>query len=149
MDLRNVLAQLPPDHEVVLKPRNGTYQYTDTAANWLEDDGRIHRLEDFELVGEIHLPETGRVDTTLPPHVRYYQPGDIGGHIPEPDPDKTRIGPIGEWVNLIEPETEASAASLTAGLIAALGAWLGRDVNLRIGRIDHPTNILADRKSVV
>lgn len=142
MDLRTVLAQLPDDYEVVLKPRNGTLTYVDTAAYWLEGDGRLHDLDDFELVEPLHLPNGRKVDTTLPPHLRYYQPGDIGGHIPDPDPEKTRIGPIGEWVNTIEPETEASATSLNAGILAALGAWLGPSVNLRIGRIDHPTNIL-------
>lgn len=138
-NLATTLAQLPYDYEVVLKPKGGTVHYTDTAGRWLDDDGRAHRLDDFELVTQIRMPESGGV---LPPHLRYYQPGDIGGHIPDPD-QRTRIGPIGEWVNRIEPETEASTASLGAGILAALGAWLGRDVTLRIGRIEHRPNILA------
>lgn len=57
MTLRETLAQLPADYEVVLKPKGGSVTYVDTAARWLEDDGRLHRLEDFELVSQLHLPD--------------------------------------------------------------------------------------------
>lgn len=51
-----MIAQLPPDLEVVLKPKGGTATYTDRAAHWLADDGAIHSLDDFELVTPVHLP---------------------------------------------------------------------------------------------
>jgi archaellum biogenesis ATPase FlaH len=55
--LRTLLETLPDDYPVVLKPRGGSVTYTDRAADWLADDGKLHRLEDFELVSEIHVPE--------------------------------------------------------------------------------------------
>lgn len=55
-DLANLLAQLPADYEVVIKSKTGTVTYKDRAGDLLKDDGKVIRLEDFELVGEIKLP---------------------------------------------------------------------------------------------
>lgn len=68
-DLRQTLAQLPADYEVVLKPKGGSVTYTDTAAGWLEDDGKIHRLEDFELISEIHPPNGGTLASLMAKHI--------------------------------------------------------------------------------
>lgn len=46
-------------------------------------------------------------------------------------------GPLGDWVRLWEPHTEASPVALYAGAIAALGAVVGRDVFVRRGRSQH------------
>lgn len=51
-----MIAQLPPDLEVALKPKGGMATYKDRAASWLADDGVIHSLDDFELVTPLHLP---------------------------------------------------------------------------------------------
>lgn len=56
MNLRQTLEQLPDDYPVVLRPKGGSVNYTDAAADWLADDGKFHRLEDFELVSELVLP---------------------------------------------------------------------------------------------
>jgi hypothetical protein len=77
----------------------------------------------------------------LPAALRLYQPGDLGGHV-SPPTSKVAIGPIGEWLTLIEPETETSLAALGIGALTAIGAWLGKSVRLRIGRVEHPTNLL-------
>jgi KaiC/GvpD/RAD55 family RecA-like ATPase len=61
LSLAQLLSQLPDDFEVILRPKGGTVTYTDRAAGWLSDDGRLHHLEDFELVSEIHLPN-GKVE---------------------------------------------------------------------------------------
>ena len=57
MNLRETLEQLPDDYEVVLRPKGGSITYKDTAADWVADDGKTHRLEDFELAQELHVPE--------------------------------------------------------------------------------------------
>ena len=56
MSLSALLAQLPDDYQVVLKPKGGTVQYTDRAADWLADYTAEYLDEWFELVEEIHLP---------------------------------------------------------------------------------------------
>lgn len=59
-ELANLLAQLPADYEVVIKSKTGTVTYKDRAGDLLEDDGKLIRLEDFELVSDIKLPnQTG------------------------------------------------------------------------------------------
>ena len=50
MDLRDTLAQLPPDYPVTL--RLGVYEYVSPAAEWLEQD-----LTQYELVTNIVLPD--------------------------------------------------------------------------------------------
>ncbi len=77
----------------------------------------------------------------LPDHLRPYAVGDIGGAIPDPGPE-ILLGPMGEWLQTVEPETEASMASLGGGLLAAAGAFLGRQVTLQVGRVEHPPNLL-------
>ena len=77
---------------------------------------------------------------SLPPGLAIYQEGDLGGGI-APVPAAVLDGPIGEYLTLIEHETEASREALGAGLIAALGARLGRTVRLRHGNITQPPNI--------
>lgn len=138
MTLRATLEQLPPDYEVVIKARQGTAQYSDLAGDFLEMDGESIYLEDFELVSQVYLP--GKNGYPLPEHLRPYRKGDIGGFIDPPD-ERIMRGPIGDWLTLIEPETEASLASLGAGLIAALGAFIGRRLKLQVGRITHTPNI--------
>lgn len=140
MTLADTLRRLPDEYPVELRPKGGSVTYTDTAAGWLADDGTTHRLDDFELVSEIRLPE--RNGYPLPVNVRPYRQGDIGGFIDPPD-ERVLRGPIGDWLALIEPETEASLASLGAGLIAALGAFMGRGIQLQVGRITHTPNIFA------
>lgn len=140
MTLTETLRQLPTDYEIVLRPVGGTIEYTDTAGNWLTDDGKLHRLEDYELACEIHLP--GRNGYPIPPDRRPYKQGDIGGHI-SPPADVIYRGPIGEWLEAVEPETEATIPSLGAGLLAGLGAYMGRGIRLKVGRIHHTPNIFA------
>lgn len=79
---------------------------------------------------------------TLPDGLRLYRDGDLGGYV-EPPASAVHCGPIGEWMTAIEPETETSLAALGAGALAALGAWLGRQVNMKVGRITHRTNLFA------
>ena len=87
-----------------------------------------------------HSDEPGEA-VPLPDHLRLYQPGDLGGFIP-PISDNIIHGPIGEWLTRIEPETEAAIEALGAGVLAALGARLGPQVGLNVGRIRHRTNLL-------
>ena len=51
MDLRETLAQLPPDYPVTL--RLGAYEYVSPVGEWLEQD-----LTQYELVTKIVLPDT-------------------------------------------------------------------------------------------
>ncbi|KKL65678.1 hypothetical protein LCGC14_2152610, partial [marine sediment metagenome] len=87
MDLRDTLAQLPPDYPVTL--RLGVYEYVSPAAEWLEQD-----LTQYELVTNIVLPD--QPASPLPDHLQPYQHGDIGGTISEPN-NNIYLGPIGEW----------------------------------------------------
>lgn len=136
--MKATLEQLPPDYEVVIKARQGTVTYTDRAGDLVADDGKTIELKDFELVSEVYLPEQNGYP--LPGHLRPYRKGDIGGFIDPPD-DRVIRGPVGEWLTAIEPETEASLPSLGAGLLAGLGAFMGRGVSLQVGRITHTPNI--------
>jgi hypothetical protein len=140
LNLSETLRRLPDHYEVILKPKGGTVEYADTVANWLADDGKLHRLDDFDLVSELYLPE--RNGYPLPSDRRPYQHGDIGGHV-DPPADTIYRGPIGEWLQAIEPETEATIPSLGAGLLAGLGAYMGRGIRLKVGRIYHTPNIFA------
>ncbi len=140
MDLRDILEQLPPDHPVTLRRKGGTHDYVSTAAEWLDQEPNLD--DHYELTTEIHLPgDTPPPNGQLPEHLAVYQPGDIGGTIPNPHPD-IYLGPIGQWLQTVEPETEASTASLGGGILEGLGAHLGRHVTLQVGRILHRTNLL-------
>lgn len=77
----------------------------------------------------------------LPSHLRLYRPGDLGGSVEELG-DAAYLGPIGELVDLIEPETEAPGVALMAGLLTAYGSYLGSSVFLQQGRVRHRPNIL-------
>ncbi len=57
MKLSEILEQLPDDYEVTVKHKTGTNVFSDRAGWLLDDDGKNIRLEEWELVGEIHLPE--------------------------------------------------------------------------------------------
>jgi hypothetical protein len=76
VNLRETLEQLPDSYDVILKPKGGSVTYTDTAGRWLEDDGRGHRLEDFELVSEIVLPRESAQSETGPTDLRQLMSGD-------------------------------------------------------------------------
>ena len=78
----------------------------------------------------------------LPPGLRLYEPGDLAGVIPPPD-EAVLIGPLGEWMKGVEPETEASLASLGAGALTGLSAWYGRDFILKVGELKHPLRLFA------
>jgi hypothetical protein len=139
MTLKETLEQLPGDFEITIKAIGGTVEYSDTAGQFLEDaEHKVIRLEDFELITEVYFPQQNGYP--LPPDLRAYQHGDIGGHIETPA-DIVIQGPIGEWIKTVEPETEATMASLGAGLIAGLGAYMGRDIKLKVGRITHMGNL--------
>lgn len=56
MTLAETLAQLPYDYEVVIRPKGGSVEYRDLAGYLLEDNGKSIRLEDFDLLTEVHLP---------------------------------------------------------------------------------------------
>lgn len=143
LDLAATLALLPYDFEIELQHKLSTSTFTDLAGRLLEDgEANRIRLDDFDLVSEVHftLPDPNQIP--LPDHLRVYKVGDIGGAIPDPAPE-TLLGPIGEWLQLVEPETEASVASLGGGLLAGLGSWLGRQVTLQVGRVVHRPNLLA------
>ncbi len=93
------------------------------------------RLEEEALESEsIVIPE-------LPLGLRLYRKGDLGGHISPPS-DKVLIGPIGEWLSLVVPETESSLAAIGGGVLAALGSWLGPNIRMDVGNITHKTNLL-------
>lgn len=140
LSLLQTLTQLPDDLEITVKSRYGNVT-SDTVANFIEDhNDKFINLDDFELVSEVYLP--GQNGYPIPGHLRAYVRGDIGGFI-DPPGDVTLRGPLGEWLAAIEPETEASVASLGAGIIAALGAFMGRGIRLRVGRITHTPNIFA------
>jgi hypothetical protein len=113
---------------------------------------RTHHSEAaFELIregygddarsGQSHTPPELDADQ-LPSHLRLYRPGDLGGFIP-PISDSIIEGPIGEWLTLIEPETEASLEALGAGALSGLGASLGRQMGLDVGRLRHRTNLFS------
>ena len=140
MSLSQTFTQLPDDLKVTVKSRFGPVTYgPDTVAAFLEDhNDKVINLDDFELVEEVYLP--GQNGYPIPAHLRAYARGDIGGHI-EPPADIVIQGPIGEWIKTVEPETEATMASLGAGLIAGLGAYMGRDIKLKVGRITHMANL--------
>lgn len=141
MTLRATLEALPDDYEVVIKSRYGPTTYPGTAGEFIDDDNRkIIKLEEFELISEVHLP--GQNGYPLPADRCAYRKGDIGGHI-DPPGDAALRGPVGEWLALIEPQTEAALSSLGAGLLAGLGAYLGRSYQLKVGRITHTPNIFA------
>ena len=142
-DLRDTLQQLPYDYTVEIRTKTGDYQTKDQAGQLLEDDGKTIQLEHYELATPIHLPGDDATPNQhqLPDHLAVYKPGDIGGTIPNPH-DDIYLGPIGQWLQTVEPETEASTASLGGGILAGLGARLGRHVTLQVGRILHRPNLL-------
>ena len=142
MALAATLARLPYDFEVQIRTTSGSdYQTKDLAGRLLEDDGKTIRLEHYELVTNVVFNAADPDQIPLPDHLRPYEVGDIGGAIPDPGPE-ILLGPIGEWLQTVEPETEASTASLGGGILAALGSWLGRQVTLQVGRVEHPPNLL-------
>lgn len=143
MALAETLARLSYDHKVEIRSKTGSAIYSDTAGVLLEDHFSFgyFNLDEFELLTEVHftLPDPNQIP--LPDHLRPYQAGDIGGAVPDPA-SEVLLGPIGEWLQTVEPETEASMASLGGGILAAFGALLGRQVTLQVGRVEHPPNLL-------
>lgn len=120
MSLRETLSQLPPDLEVVLRPNGGTVTYTDRASQWLADDGVLHRLDDFELVTEVHLPN-----------------GTYGGTLA--DLMAEEIEPIRFVINGLLPE----GLTMLAGKPKLGKSWLALGVSLNIcagePALGHPT----------
>lgn len=56
MSLRETLSQLPPEMEVAIRPKGQTATYTQQASGWLEDDGGLIHLDDYELAAPVYLP---------------------------------------------------------------------------------------------
>jgi hypothetical protein len=81
------------------------------------------------------------LNDVLPDHLRPYKLGDLGGFIPRIS-DNVFQGPIGEWLLSVEPETEAAVEALGVGVLAGLGARLGPQGGLKVGRLRHRTNLL-------
>lgn len=65
VSLHETLKQLPPDLEVVIRPKGGTVNYTDTAGDLVEDHPKIINLDMFELVSDVYLPGNGQYGGTL------------------------------------------------------------------------------------
>lgn len=132
-NLRETLLQLPDTMEVALKRVDGTATYTETVETWLDED-----LTLYELAQKIVLPD--KAGLPLPPHLKPYEKGDYGGTIAPPDPVVIH-GTIGEWLNQIEPHTEASLASLGLGALCGLGSYMGRHIKLHQGNITVTPNL--------
>lgn len=57
--------------------------------------------------------------------------------------DAALYGPVGEWVRLIAPHTEASVAALLFCALVAVGALIGRGVQTRLDGARHGVNLFA------
>ncbi len=55
-ELSKILAQLPADYEVTIKPKQGTAHLGDLAGELLRDDGTLINLDDYELITKVYLP---------------------------------------------------------------------------------------------
>ncbi len=112
------------------------------AARQLVHERQPNAPDRFSDAGDYELEsrESG-TGLELPAGRRLYQPGDLGGFI-NPPTSEILIGPIGEWLSLVTPETETSQAALGIGVLTGLGAWLGKQISLTVGRIEHRTNLL-------
>ena len=60
---------------------------------------------------------------------------------PEPLGPEALIGLVGEFVALVEPETEADPAALALQFLAAFGNIVGRSPHFRVEETNHHTNI--------
>lgn len=57
--------------------------------------------------------------------------------------DAALYGPIGDWVRLVEPHTEASPPALLFCALVAVGALVGRSVHTRLDGARHGVNLFA------
>ena len=87
------------------------------------------------------VPGPGEIE--IPEGFRAYRPGDMSGQIIPPDEDRILIGPLGRWLEMVVPNTEASLTGMGIGALVALSAWYGRDFHLEVGDIDHPLRLMA------
>lgn len=141
MTIYSTLAALPDEYQVTIRARNGGDEHTQQAGQLLEDHlNKTINLAEYEIASEVYLP--GQNGYPIPSDRRAYRKGDIGGHIEALD-DIIYRGPIGDWLEAVEPETEATVPSLGAGLLAGLGAYMGRGIKLKVGRMYHTPNIFA------
>ena len=79
--------------------------------------------------------------TELPSHLRLYKEGDLAGLVTPLNPEAALIGPLGRWLEAVEPNTEAPLASMGMGALTALSAWYGRDFQLSVGSDGSPAAV--------
>lgn len=75
-----------------------------------------------------------------PPGYRWWRTGD-DEHPPPVLHDDARYGLIGEFLDVIEPQTEASGAVIGANLVTQLGTIIGRRAVVEIGLHRHFPNL--------
>lgn len=129
MTIRQSLEQLPSEMVIELRVIDTGSVLSATVKEWLDQD--LNYFEDyFEFADTPPLPE----------HLRPYEKGDLGGVIAPPN-QRILGGTIGEWLQMVEPHTEASLASLGLGVLCGLGAYMGRQINLCQGNIRVTPNL--------
>jgi hypothetical protein len=103
------------------------------------EQGRVYDLAQLRQMAGI-APTIAVPSLTVPRGYRLWRPGDDI----VPDPVLARdayIGPVGEYLDLLDGQTEAHPAAVGAQLLASLGTLIGRRACYRAGRIVHHCNL--------
>lgn len=120
---------------------SGTYDYFGLLVA-LEYEG------DFTAAVTDLAPEPVRMEVDevsgikLPSDRRLYKEGDFGGAIEDLD-EAAFIGPLADFFEVIEPNTEATVPAMGAVVLAGHGALLGKRVQLSTGATKQPANLYA------
>ncbi len=78
--------------------------------------------------------------TSFPPGYRLWEQGD--DHIPDPVLDRAAYhGPVGDYLDLLDGQTEAHPAAVGLLTLASVGTLIGRRACYRAGRILHHANL--------
>lgn len=91
----------------------------------------------------IHAAEFAQRPVSIPDRYRLWNP-ETDGKDTSPTlelSDSVRHGPIGDYLNLLEGNTEASMPAIGIELVASIGSMLGRTVQYNFGRETHYPNL--------